>query len=78
MIEQLDATKTGGELMYSGRVNSSCSTSDTCSVTLVKDSMLTHEGGKKDGIVASTSGTYPWWTLMTETFRNSNPSYGGD
>ena len=77
MIEQLDATKTGGELMYSGRVNSSCSTSETCRVTLVKDSVETHEGGK-DGIVTSTSGTYPWWTLMSEAFRNGNPSNGGD
>jgi hypothetical protein len=35
--------KTGGELSYSGRVSSSCSTSDTRRVDLVTNPMISHE-----------------------------------
>ena len=47
--------KTGSELRCSGRVGSSCSTSDTCRVTLV----ISHEW-EKDLQVLTTSGTYLW------------------
>ena len=36
-------TKTGGEIRYSGRVNSSCSTNGTRCVTLVANPMISHE-----------------------------------
>ena len=35
--------KTGGELRYSGRIRSSCSTSGTCHVNLVANLMISHE-----------------------------------
>jgi len=35
--------KPGGELGYSGRVNSSCSTSGTCRVTFVTNPVIGHE-----------------------------------
>jgi hypothetical protein len=35
--------------MYSGRVSSSCSYSGTYRVTLVKNSMIRHQGGNEDG-----------------------------
>jgi len=38
--------KTGGELRCSGRVSSSCSTSDTRRFNLVTDPMISHERGK--------------------------------
>jgi len=42
-----------------GRVNSSCSTSDTRRVTLVTNPVLSHEW-RKDWKVLATSRTYPW------------------
>jgi hypothetical protein len=41
--------KTGGELRCSGRVSSSCSTSDTHRVNLVTNSVIGHERGKDHG-----------------------------
>jgi hypothetical protein len=38
--------KTGGELRCSGRVSSSCSTSDTHRVNLVTNPVISHESGK--------------------------------
>ena len=38
--------KTGGELRCSGRVSSSCSTSDTRRVILVTNPMISHEWGR--------------------------------
>jgi hypothetical protein len=38
--------KTGGELMCSGRLSSSCSTSDIHRVNLVANPMTSHEWGK--------------------------------
>ena len=38
--------KTGGELRCSGRVSSSCSTSDTRRVNLVTNPVISHERGK--------------------------------
>ena len=49
---------TGGELGYSGRVGSSCSTSDTRCVNLVTNPVLSHEWGN-DWEEFTTSGTYP-------------------
>jgi hypothetical protein len=49
--------KTGCELMCTGRVSSSCSTSDTRRVNIVMN--LSHEWGK-DREVFETSGTYSW------------------
>ena len=44
--------------MDSGRVSSSCSTSDTRRFTLVTNPVISHEWGK-DRIVITTNGTYP-------------------
>jgi hypothetical protein len=51
----LNAYKTGSELRCSRRVGSSCSTSDTCRVTLV----ISHDR-EKDLQVLTASGTYLW------------------
>ena len=68
--------KTGGELMCSGRVSSSCSTSDTRCVNLATNPMNSHEWGK-DREVLTTSGTYQW-SFVTRIFHNGQPSHGGD
>ena len=68
--------KTGGELRCSGRVGSSCSTSDTRRVNLVTNPFISHEWGK-DREVFTTSGTYPW-SFVTQIFHNVQPSHGGD
>jgi hypothetical protein len=49
--------KTGGELMCSGRVNCSCSTSGTHRVNLVTSTVISHERGK-DREVHTTNETY--------------------
>ena len=49
--------KTGDELVCSGKVSSSCSTSDTCRVYLVTSAVISHEWGK-DREVLTTIGTY--------------------
>jgi hypothetical protein len=51
--------KTGDELRCSGRVSSSCSTSDTRRVNLVTNPVISRKWGK-DRAVFTTSGTYPW------------------
>ena len=51
--------KTGGEIRFSGRVSSSCPTSDTRRVNLVTNPVISHERGKDRGVF-TTSGTYPW------------------
>ena len=51
--------KTRSELRCSGRVSSSCSTSDTHRVNLVKNLVISHEWGE-DREVLTTSGTYQW------------------
>ena len=56
--------KTGGELRCSGRVSSSCSTSDTRRVNLDTNPVTSHERGK-DREVFTTSGTYPWSKIVT-------------
>ena len=68
--------KTGGELMCSGRVSSSCFTSDTRRVNLVTNPVISHERGK-DREVFTTSGTY-LWSFATQIFHNDQSSRGGD
>ena len=68
--------KTRGELMCSGRVRSSCSTSDTRRVNLVTNPVISHERGKNREVL-TTSGTYPW-SFVTQIFHNGEPSHGGD
>jgi len=68
--------ETGGKLGCSGRVGSSCSTSDTRRVNLVTNPMISHERGK-DREVLTTSGTYPW-SFVTQIFHDGQPSHGGD
>jgi hypothetical protein len=68
--------KSGGELRCSGRVISSCSTSDTRRVNLVTNLVISREWGK-DREVFTTSGTYPW-SFVTHIFYNGQPSHGGD
>jgi hypothetical protein len=68
--------KTRVELRCSGRVSSSCSTSDTCHVNLVTNPVISHERGK-DREVFTTSGIYPW-SFVTRIFHNGQPSHGDD
>jgi hypothetical protein len=64
--------KTGGELRCSGRVSSSCATSDTRRVNLVTNPVISHEWGK-DREVFTTSGTYPW-SFVTQIFHINSAS----
>jgi hypothetical protein len=64
------------ELRCSGRVSSSCSTSDTSRVNLVTNPVISHERGN-DRELFTTNGTYPW-SFVTQIFHNSQPSRGGD
>ena len=68
--------KTEGELRCSGRVRSSCSTSDIRRVNLVTNPVINREWGK-DLELFMTSGTYPW-SFVTQIFHNGQPSHGGD
>ena len=68
--------KTGGELMCSGRVSSSCSTSDTRRVNLVTNPVVSRGRGS-DWEVLTTSGTYPW-SFVTQIVHSGQPSHGGD
>ena len=47
--------KTGGELRCSGRVSSSCSTSDTSRVHLVRNPVISHEREKESVYTSSIS-----------------------
>jgi hypothetical protein len=51
--------KIGGELRCSGRVGSSCSSSDIRRVNLVTNPIISREWGKNREVL-TTSGTYPW------------------
>ena len=68
--------KTGGELRCSGRVGSSCPTSDTRCVNLVTNLVISQERGK-DRIVITANGTYPW-SFMKQIFHSGQLSRGGD
>ena len=72
----MNPTKTRGELRYSERVNSSCSTSGTRRDNLVTNPVLNHEW-EKDREVFMTSGTYPL-SFVLQIFHNGQPSHGGD
>ena len=65
--------KTVGELRCSGRVSSSCSTSDTRCVNLVTNPVISRKWWK-DWEVFTTSGTYPW-SFVTQIFHNGQPSH---
>jgi hypothetical protein len=67
--------KTEGELRFSGRVSSSCSTSDTCCVTFVTNPVISHEWGKDRSVIA-TNGTYPW-LFVTQILRKGYQSHDG-
>ena len=68
--------KTVGEIIYSGRLSSYCSTSDTRRVNLVTNLVISHGRGK-DREVFTTSGTY-LWPFVTQIFHSGQPSHGGD
>jgi hypothetical protein len=68
--------KIGGELRCSGRVISSCSTSNTCRVNLVTNLVISHEWGKNREVFTK-SGTY-LWSFVTQIIHNGLPSHGGD
>ena len=55
-----------------GRINSSCSTNDTCCVTFATHSVIGYEGGKEDGIVTRT--TY-WWARLTHKLFEENAEH---
>ena len=57
--------KPGGELRCSGRVSSSCSTSDTRRIDLVTNPVISHEWGKDREVRITTSGTYPLTNFIT-------------
>jgi len=57
--------KIRGELRRSGRVSSSCSSSDTSCDAVVTNPVISHE---KDREVLTTSGTYPL-SLVIQIFR---------
>ena len=59
--------KSGGELMCSRGVGSSCSTRGTRRVNLVTNPVISRESGK-DREVFTTSGTYPW-SFVTQIFH---------
>ena len=72
----MNSTMNGCELRCSGRVGSSCSTSDTRHVNPVTNPMISHERGK-DREVFTTSGTYPW-SFVTQIFHSGQRSRGDD
>jgi hypothetical protein len=60
--------KTGSELRYS-RVSTSCSTSGTRCVTIIKNPMKSHEEEKADATVTTPNRTYPC-SSVPHIFRN--------
>jgi hypothetical protein len=62
--------------MCSGMVSSSCSTSGTRCVSLVKTLVASHETGK-DGSVITTKWTNPQ-PFVIQIFRNDQPKNGYD
>ena len=62
------ALKTGDELGWSGRLNSSCSTSGTRRVNLVTNPVISREWGKNREVF-TTSGTYPWSVRIPNKYR---------
>jgi hypothetical protein len=72
----MNPTKNRGELMCSGRVSSSCSTSGIHSFNLVTNPVISYETGKNREVFLK-SGTYPW-SFVTQIFHSCQPSQGGD
>ena len=64
--------KIGGELRCSGRLCSSCSTSDARRLNIVTNPVISHERGKDREIF--TSGTNAW-SFVTQIFHNGQPSH---
>ncbi len=62
--------------MCSGRVSSSCSTSDTRHINLVTNPVISHERDKDQEVLA-TGGTYPW-PFVTQIFHSGQPNHGCD
>ena len=65
--------KTEGELRFSLKVYSSCSTSGIRRVTLVTNPLISYEL-IKDRVVITTSRICPW-SFVTQIFRNGWPSH---
>ena len=61
--------KTGSELRYSRRVSTSCSTSGTRCVAIVKNPMKSHEEEKADATVTTPNRTY-LCSSVPHIFRN--------
>ena len=68
--------KNGDELMCSGRVGSSCSTSGTRRVDLVTNPVISHEWGKEREVF-TTNRTF-LWSFVTQIFHNGQPGHGDD
>jgi hypothetical protein len=64
----------GGELMCSGRVSSSYSTSGTRRVNIDINPVISHECGE-DREVFATIGIYPW-SFVTQIFHKGQPRHG--
>ena len=71
----MNPIKTLGELIFSRRISSSCSTSGIRRVNLVTNPVISRERGNDREVF--TSGTYPW-SFVTQIFHNGQPSHGGD
>ena len=70
--------KTGGELRWLLKVSSSCSTCDTCCVTLITNPVISHKWGNYQIVITGTiNGTY-LWSFVTRIFRSGQPIPGGD
>ena len=65
--------KTGGELMCSERISSSCSTSGSRRINLVTNPTISREWGK-DREVFTTSGTYSW-SFVTQILLSSATTF---
>jgi hypothetical protein len=66
--------RTGGEHRCSGRVGSSCCTSDTRRANIATYPVIGREWGKAREVL-TTSGTYPW-SCVTQIFHNGQPRHG--
>jgi hypothetical protein len=67
---------TGGERRCSGKISSSCYTSDIRRVNQATNPVISQEWGK-DWEVLTTSGKY-MWSYVTQRIHSGQPSHGGD
>ena len=77
-IKRSSPLKTGGDIICSEMVGSSCSTSGTCRVDLVTTTMMISHEWAKDRVVLMTRGTYskkncalgtglsPWYVTLVQ------------